>query len=210
MADLIEAEITGDDLDAEVDRAFERFRRSNAMRGALLLAASCRPSAALADRIVRAADGCPELRELVLVHPSSSVGFIASTLQLRLRRVSVSACRDPSELSGDGGAPERTGQRFRYPTATLPAGAGAAAIEAALGRTRSPRCALVFDPSERPRRETIDALASVLESRPDLEELVVVHPSPSIGFLTSSLSLRAPHVNVRAVRSIEELVADAG
>jgi len=207
LADLTKAEIAGDDPSAEIERAFERFRRSRAMRGALVLGASCRPSAALADSIVQAIEACPELRELVLVHPSSSVGFIASTLQLRLRNVSVSACRDLSELSPDSGSPlRRTGERLRLPVQTLPAGAGAAEVEAALEKVRAPRCAIAFDPSERPRREALDALATALGGRRDLEEVVLIHPSPSMGFLTSSLGLRAPHVTIRAVRAVEELV----
>ena len=200
-------EISAAHTRADLERASARAARRRATRLQLRLAPQLRATAELAKDLAEAASALTDLEELVLIHPSSAFGFLASTLQLRLPGVKVRAL--DAEMTGTAATP--TAQAYSDIEATPQAGSatesaivrlsadsgGAEAREALLRLGDATACAVVFDAAGRPRRACVDGLVEAIASMPELREITLVHDSVSIGFLASSLSLRAPNVVVR-------------
>lgn len=69
---------------------------------AVVFASESRPSTSLVDTISAALERDPFLAHLALVHPSPSLGFLASAIGLRLPRVRVRAYHSLDELSALG------------------------------------------------------------------------------------------------------------
>ncbi len=59
-------------------------------------------------------------------------------------------------------------------------------------------CVIVLPTEERPARTLVDQIVRELEASPTVKFLTIVHPSPAVGFLTSSIGLKVPMVQVRA------------
>ncbi|MEC7524153.1 MAG: hypothetical protein VYE22_30005 [Myxococcota bacterium] len=196
---------------AELDAAFARFADRGVTRGVLVLAPTVRPDAAFAEAVVSAAVARPGLAELILVHDASSIGFVASSLQLRLPRVSVRAMKRAEAGVAGGDGLRKSGERLRYAIVQLAGDANEASIAASLAELGlAPRIAILFEGQRRPTREVMEHLAPALRGRVGLQEVVLVHASPSIGFMSSTLSLQLPRVKVRVVREASELETLAG
>jgi len=198
-ADLhaVSAARVGEDL----ERAVSETRKSGSNRLILDLDSDIRASATFADHVIAALGGADFLDELVLVHASPAFGFLASALQLRLQSVRVKA-KQGAWLSSEPAPPAPAPTPSAAPPgdraiARLSAKADAAEAHAqmlALGEAEA--CFVVFDASARPERGCINGIVEALEAMPKLEQITLVHDSPSIGFLASSLSLRAPRITV--------------
>lgn len=66
--------------------------------------------------------------------------------------------------------------------------------------------AIVF--AAAPNNEVVDLLAKQIERTPELQTLGLVYPSPILGFLVSSLALRAPKCRVRSFRELDEAMRE--
>ena len=195
---------------ADLDGVFSKCAAGGTTRATLVVSPTIRPDAAFADAVVKAALAHPGLSELALVHDASSIGFVASTLQLRLPRISVRAMKRE-----EAGVPtadlRKSGERLRYAIVPLPLGADAAMVAQALKKVETaPRIAVLFEGAERPTRALFDLLGKQLRSRIGLQEVILVHPSPSVGFMSSSLALQLSRVKVRVVRHPSDLERLAG
>ncbi|HHH28032.1 MAG TPA: hypothetical protein ENK57_06770 [Polyangiaceae bacterium] len=188
---------------ADLERAFSTARKRGDRRVELIIDGAIRATAAFIEQLAADARRCSEVTEIVLVHPSPGFGFLASTLQLQMRNVKVHARREGSLQATREPAAEKVTPLV---TVMLAGDASASKVRRSLMRLRHvKRCALVFDPLVRPAREAITGVVLALGDLPQLEELVLVHDSPSLGFLAASLSLRAPRVLVRAVGTDQSL-----
>ena len=191
----------------DLEQAFSEVRQRGHRRVELDIDGAVRATAAFIEKLAAAARRCSKVTEIVLVHPSPGFGLLASTLQLRMRNVKVHARREGSRAeAADLLAEPVAGKVAPLVTVMLAGDATASKVRRSLTRLRHvKRCALVFDPLVRPTREAITGLVLALGDLPQLEELVLVHDTPSLGFLAASLSLRAPDVTVRAVGTDEPL-----
>ena len=204
----VRVEVPGRDPRSELMRAFRRAIAEGATTLEIVLDAELRASPEVVDALLEAASANTSLAELVIVHPSPSFGFLASTLQLRMRGTTVRAIREPIETSGSKSSPTSTsGDRLarthvvevdRYMAPVLLR----AKIEEHVDAVR---LALVFEASATPGGEMIEAIARALQSLPHLKRLALVHDSAAIGFFASSLRLRVPSIALRVAGTIEEL-----
>ena len=70
-------------------------------------------------------------------------------------------------------------------------------------RDRGARAAAVlFDDASSPTTALTDLIVSELDGAPAVRALALVHASAALGFLASSVGLRAPHVRVRAFADV--------
>ncbi|MEW5850609.1 MAG: hypothetical protein AB2A00_17620 [Myxococcota bacterium] len=64
--------------------------------------------------------------------------------------------------------------------------------------------AVVFADNLPPDRTVVDVVVGELQRTPSLGQLYLVHPSPLLGFMTSTICLRVPTVKVRACPSLDQ------
>lgn len=73
-------------------------------------------------------------------------------------------------------------------------------------------CVIELSPAASPSRDLVPVIVEGLRSDGNVKRLGVVHQSPIVGFLTASILLQVPGVDVRAFRdlkAVEELWRDA-
>jgi hypothetical protein len=88
----------------------------------------------------------------------------------------------------------------------------ARALATAFERLRSSdasRCALVFDARWQPTMDVVDLIAAELTDCYEISVLTLVHPSSAMTFIASALGVRAPAVQVTAVRSVFDETEDS-
>lgn len=83
----------------EVDAAFARFKAKPADRYVLDLSHAGRPDRSIVDPIVEKLIDNPAITELVLVHPSPVLGFVASSIVLAAPRVRVRSASNSAEAT---------------------------------------------------------------------------------------------------------------
>ena len=85
------------------------------------------------------------------------------------------------------------------------------AVEIAFDRIRSSdatRCALQFDPSWHPTMDIVDIVVAAIGGSADIETVILVHPSAAMTFIASAIAARVNPVEVRAQRSVYDVVED--
>lgn len=86
------------------------------------------------------------------------------------------------------------------------------ALAVAFERLRSAdasKCALVFDTSWPPTMDVVDLIAAELRASDEISSLTLVHPSSAMTFIASALGVRAPAVQVTAMRSVFDEAEDS-
>lgn len=63
---------------------------------------------------------------------------------------------------------------------------------------------IVFSPTIRPALDLVEIICDQLEQNSNITSLTLVHPSPAMGFMSSSISLRARNVTIRSLRELHE------
>lgn len=203
--------ISSGDLATELRVAFAAFRRQRAGTSVLVLPEDARPHVELVVLVVEELEASPEVGRLVLVHPSPSLGFLASAIGLRAGRARVSSCATVDAAVGEPRASRPPVGRFE--TVILSAGQDLALALAPrlLGmRERGiSGCAVVLPKEARPSSLLVDVFCELMEVNSQLNALALVHPSPSLGFIASAIGLRLPQVKVMAFRDERELATSA-
>jgi hypothetical protein len=64
-------------------------------------------------------------------------------------------------------------------------------------------CVIVFAPSAAPSRDLVPTVVEALRESAYVKQLGLVHQSPLLGFLASSIVLQVPGVEVRAFRDLQ-------
>lgn len=104
--------ISAGDLGAELRTAFAAFRRHRAVTSVLVLPDDVRPHVQLVVLVVEELEASPEVVRIVLVHPSPSLGFVASAIGLRAGHVRVSSCATVDDAIGEPRASQAPTGRF--------------------------------------------------------------------------------------------------
>jgi hypothetical protein len=63
---------------------------------------------------------------------------------------------------------------------------------------------VVFPASTRLTRELVPAMVALARAAPDVTALALVHDSPNLSFIASSLALQLPGVRVRSAMSVDD------
>lgn len=161
----------------------------------VVLPAATRPGRELIEIITREAAALARGSEIVLVHPSASLGFLISSAALRVPHVRISHRSTPfdRQSEADGSARAASGVLARAST-----------IEAAfsLGAFRGDGvCVIDLVAESRSARVVAEEIEACARRYPMAKKIYLVDPKPIAGFIASTLSLRLPLVSVIAVAS---------
>lgn len=205
----------------DVARAFEaaRVRRVRAVR--LVIAGHHRPSAGFAQHVIAELSRSPTIERLLLHHPGLVTRFLVSSIVLAAPAVTVVAETgvesppDAAALPVSSPALDReaegVGNRappLRWITGEL--GGDLAEIDELFARARTvgARGLVIVLRVDRPLDAALrDAMTDRLHQATWLRALALVHTGAAVGFLASTLSLRAAHVRVRSFPTIAEAEA---
>lgn len=198
---MSEIQIGAEGLELQLQQAFSRIAAEGASEIRLLLDEAITPNHRLAELLRGVVVEAPSIRRVVLSHPSPGIRFVASSLSLLMPDVVFHAVTTPGEYrttpaTANAAAPETNTSLL---VAHVDAANPAAAVEDAFGRAarrRSRVLILALDPNQGVDRRMVTLVSDALERVLSLEMLLVVHPSPSVGFLASGLGLRCPRVRV--------------
>jgi hypothetical protein len=209
--------VDGDD----VARAFEaaRVRRVRAMR--LTIAGHHRPTADFANLVIAELSRSPTIERLVLHHPGLVTRFLVSSIVLAAPTVHVVAETGIEARQGANASPpsspvpdpqaEGAGGRassLRWITAEI--GGDLAELDELFSRAQTvgARGLVLVLRVDRPLDAALrDAMTDRLHQATWLRALALVHAGAAVGFLASTLSLRAAHVRVRSFPTIGEAEA---
>ncbi len=203
MSSVAVVDVDSANVNQSIEDGLRKLAPSKPEIVALVFPSDVRVSAALAGVIASGVEQVGSLRELVLVHPGATVGFLASSLGLRIPRCKVRGERDLARVEG----------RPRNDSLTPPHGSATIldlrdrsltqAFNAAsmkLGASQGNRAVLLLNPDETPPPGLTDLVVKELSLCPKLREVVLVHPSAVMGFIASSAGLRLPTLSLSAVR----------
>jgi hypothetical protein len=211
---MLDVSIDEDDPRESLRRAFARLTAGRIDHVCLRFPAQVRANHHLAHDLRALIEATPSLRRVVLVHPSAAIGFVASSLSLWLPGVAVDG-RQESPTTSEG-TPPASVDALEIAVHAIPNTNGKEAILAAIEGAHtdgSPTLVLEFDASDRIDRTLLDAIIEAVQPGTRLRRIVLVHPSPGIGFLASGVALRCPSVRVLAAATAAEarrLLADSG
>lgn len=199
---MAEFHASATDLEASLDQGFAELAALRANEARIVFAPELRPNHRIAELLRARMSAVPSLRRVVLVHPSPAVRFLASSLMLLVPEIQFDVvtgerpAAPSSERPVPGQAPSSTIEtRLHDPDAL------ATEVSAAFERAAQARATemLFVLPSDRPlERRVATYLADRMQSMLNLRLLVLVHPTPAVGFLASTLALRCPRVRVVA------------
>ncbi len=168
----------------------------------LVFPPDARPGREMIDALVEEAGALARGTELTLVHPSPSIGFLVSSVSLRLPHVRVLAAASVREAEGPVGPTEaELDTAPRSDPTSLAIASVTRAFEQAV-RGRKAHCVIVLDPTTRPPTELIRAIELHAKRTASVTTIYLVHPLPMTGFLASTLSLRLPTHTIRAVANL--------
>jgi hypothetical protein len=205
----------------DVERAFEaaRVRRARVLR--LSIAAHHRPTVGFAQVVIAELSRTPTIERLLVNHPGLVTRFLVSSIVLASPRVNVVAetfatTGDAPPLVPDAAPrpdddPDAFGNRppaLRWHTAEI--GDDVAELDEVLARARTmgARGLILALHIDRPLDAALrDALTERLAGATWLHALALVHAGAAVGFLASTLSLRASHVRIRSFPTITEAEA---
>ena len=197
---MSEIHIGAQDLEQALVEAFSRVADEGASEIRLTLDEAITPNHRLAELLRAQAVDAPSIRRVVLAHPSPGIRFVASSLSLLMPDVVFHAVTTPSrKAAGPATTPSPSPTHAAYLVANIAGDDPAARVEDAFGqaaRRRSRALILVLDAEHNVDRRLVTLVSDALERVLTLEMLLVVHPSPSVGFLASGLGLRCPRVRV--------------
>jgi hypothetical protein len=207
---MLDVSIDDDDPKESLKRAFDRIAAGRIDHVCLRFPAQVRANHHLAHELRAHIEATPSLRRVVLVHPSAAIGFVASSLSLWLPGVAIDG-RQESPTTPHA-APAASASEIAVHA--IPNTNGRDAILGAFegaSADGSSTLVLEFDASDRIDRTLLDAITGAVQSGTSLRRIVLVHPSPGIGFLASGVALRCPSVRVLAAATLAEarrLLAD--
>lgn len=174
----------------------------------LVLALDARPGRELVPALVDGANALPKGCELIVVHPSPSLGFMVSSVALRVPHVRMTASAGMSESEPSEPATPASPQAAGAGDA---ADANASAITRAFAsthRTSRATCVILLDAGTRPSPTLVPQIVREVRGSPHVRAVYLVHPQPAAGFLASTLGLRVPNVSFRAVVSLSAIPDD--
>lgn len=209
---MLDVSIDDDDPKASLKRAFDRIAAGRIDHVCLRFPAQVRANHHLAHDLRAHIEATPSLRRVVLVHPSAAIGFVASSLSLWLPDVAIDG-RQASPTT-PAGMPSASEDPLEIAVHAIPNTNGREVIRAAIegaSTEGSPTLVLEFDASDRIDRTLLDVIIETVRPGTSLRRIVLVHPSPGIGFLASGVALRCPSVRVLAAATVAEarrLLAD--
>lgn len=207
---MAEVALEATDLAGSLERGFATLAQLRADEARLVLPEDLHCNHRLAEALRERFADVPSLRRVVLVHPHASVRFLASSLSLLVPEIQFDV------VTGDRRASPRVAERPGGGTMMA-----SGAIEARLGepetlesdvrkafaraeRARATEMLLVLDPQRPIERRLASYLADEIQRLLGLRVLAIVHPTPAVGFLASTLALRCPRVRVVACATEEE------
>lgn len=203
--------------DEDIERAFEaaRVRRARVLR--LSIPAQHRPSAGFAQVVIAELSRTPTIERLLVNHPGLVTRFLVSSIVLAAPRVNVVAetstpTDDSAPLVLDAVSRPQDDDFFgnrppplRWHTAEVGEEIGALDDVLARARTMGARGLILALHIDRPLDAALrDALTDRLTGATWLRALALVHAGAAVGFLASTLSLRASHVRIRSFPTIGE------
>lgn len=195
-------EVDASKVEQSIMDGLKRVAASRPESVALVFPADVRVSGSLAEVIAAGAEQVEAMRELVLVHPGATVGFLASSLGLRIPRCKVRGERDLSKVDGRRNdtltPPHGSATILDLRERSLVQAFGAASLK--LRVSDGNRAVLLLNPGETPPPGLTDVVVRELGHCPKLREVVLVHPSAVMGFIASSAGLRLPTLTLTAVR----------
>jgi hypothetical protein len=189
-------------LERALAAAFERFHSAEARAVALVFALGWRPTMDIVDIVLDHLARSGDIEVLTLVHPSAAMTFIASTIELRARGVSVRAQRSIHEDEDEDEHTEVTASRATFvmkPGQRFEAFVRQSVEEARARVVR--RFALVFDASAPLPPHLTDVLAEEL-LHAGVREVGLVHPSASLETVAAALRLRLPSVRIALAKQV--------
>lgn len=206
---MAEVALDVEDLAGSLERGFAMLAKLRANEARLVLPDGVHCNHRLAEALRERFTQVPSLRRVVLVHANASVRFLASSLSLLVPEIQFDV------VTGERSGPSRSAERV--PSATPSAGA----ITARLGeprtleadvrnvfaraeRARATEMLLLLDPRRPVERQLATLLSEQIQSLLGLRVLVLVHPTPAVGFLASTLALRCPRVRAIACATEDE------
>jgi hypothetical protein len=184
-------------LSVALSDAFASFRDAGLAQCALAFDPDWRPTMDLVDLVAsELADGCEDISQLTLIHPSSAMTFIASALGLRAPSVHIVAQRsvydEQEDLSADATASKTMFVMGRDEGIELFL---RRAVREAQARSVR-RFALILDGSYVPTLDAVDVLAEELMLGGGVQEIGLIHPTASLDTLVAGLHLRLPTLRV--------------
>ncbi len=198
---MSEIHIGAEGLERELAEAFSRIVEDGASEIRLTLHEAITPNHRLAELLRAQVVGAPSVRRVVLSHPSPGVRFVASSLSLLMPQVVFHAITTPSKSTPAPADPSPGPSGASFLVAHVAGTDPSQSVEEAFAqaaRRRSRVLVLVLDADRHVDRRLVTLVSDALERVLTLEMLLVVHPSPSVGFLASGLGLRCPRVRVVA------------
>ncbi len=175
-----------------------------------------RPAADLVEHVALGARLRPALESIVLAHPSAAMGFVASSIALRIPALRIRSVRSPADISPTSHGMMRAAAVSAPPPDVLAAALGRAMVlhmrvdeDAELFVRRAfldlreraaRRAVLVFARSASVEATIADLLARELAQSHGVRALGLVHPSLSLEATSSALALRQPRVRVVVAR----------
>jgi hypothetical protein len=192
----VERVATNEPLAAALSTAFSRLRGAATSRCALAFDPKWQPTMDVVDLITNELTESEDITNLILVHPSSAMTFIASALGLRTPAVQITAQRSIYDELEDDSA-DATASKTMFvmaPTERVEHFVRRAVREAQDRAVR--RFALIFDASAVPSMDVADALAQELLRSGTVREIGLIHPKASLETLVAALRLRLPSIRI--------------
>jgi hypothetical protein len=167
--------------------------------------AGCRPEASLVGLLASAASRCAALEAIVLVHPSAAMGFVASSLGLRLPALEVRRVRTTSELA----ATQSYGLAVPPRTVVVHMGVDedADAFVRRAFQTLRERAArrgvIVFAHEAVLDGIVTEEIGRELAESASVHRLALVHPTAALDHSAAAIAIRQPRVHVVTARDAE-------
>jgi hypothetical protein len=187
----------GSSLGSAVGRAFATL--GDGPRAILVIPHLWRPTVEIVPLIVEAAANRPALRVLVLVHPSAAMSFIASSVSIKLPKVTVRSAPAIEDAFDEGPSPlpivsmtdrEAVEGFIRRGTAEL--------------RDRSVRRGvLVLAAAANVGPSLGDVLVEELLQNATLRAIALVHPTANLDVPAASVRLRLPRARIVTAKDVE-------
>ena len=205
MSILYFIRLNGDDLDQSIRSGLAEASARHHEGVALVFPEAARIGANLAGTIGAAAESHPGLRELVLVHPGASVGFLASSLGLRMPNCRVRAERDmgaasnarPKTLTPSRGSAQIIDMRER------PIDEAFTLASSQLRVRSGNRAVLLLNPKESPPPGLSEVIVREMALCPKLRELTVIHPSAVMTFVIAAANRQLSGLTLVALATTE-------
>ncbi len=182
-------------LDSGLAEAIRKCAGPSPTSCVIVLPPAVRPTRELVEIIGREATALARGSELILVHPSTNLGFLASSAALRVPHVKISYRAQLQDV------PQETAHQR---SSIEPPDASSSSVASAFARSKqegSVTCVIHLDDDLRSPRTIVDLIEASAKRHPVVKTIYLVHPTPIAGFIASTLALRLPFVAVRAVAS---------